>query len=730
MTPNTGKLYLTAVANSYSMVFFSLDKWFAAVVLLLTFLDPVVGLTGLIAVLVVNALALWLGMNQEMVRLGDYGFNALLVGLGLGAFYQLNAPLIALVVFAAVITFFLTVLSLGVLTKYGLSYLSLPFVLALWTLMLASRSFEALGVSERGVYLLNELYSVGDHYLVNTYHYFNELSIPLALKTYFRSLGAILFQFNTLSGIILAIALLFYSRIAFSLSLLGFFAAYWFYQLIGADMNALNYNYVGFNFILSAIAVGGFYLVPSVWSYLWALLLIPVLAIVTSSAGVLLAPLGLGVYSLPFNLVVLGFLYVLKWRAHPVKPSEVPLQTFSPEKNRYRFWSNQERFRHFRTLPISLPVLGEWFVSQGHDGEVTHRAEWAQAWDLVLTDEHGQPYEGKGHHLEDYLCYGKPVIAPADGHVVEVIDKVEDNLIGETNLEQNWGNSILIDHGYSLYSQVSHLRPGSLKVKKGDTVRKGQVLAQVGSSGRSPEPHLHFQLQATPYIGAPTLAYPISSFLSRTDTEVMSFRFFDFPAEGAYVQNLSPDDQLKYAYYFVPGKTIDWQLEDGRTVHWECQTDPLNQSYIQCRESGAKAYFHNNGTVHYFTGYLGPQATLLHHFMLANFKVALACQPGLTVTDTVPIDQLVPAFRRWGQDLLSPFLRWIRTSYHLRYQQLDKGLRPEHLTLRAEVSVSRGRRPASRYRYEIEIEDFRITNFIVEDGRRTIRAKAIDHAPE
>ncbi|MCB0638888.1 MAG: urea transporter [Lewinella sp.] len=730
MTQNTGKLYLTAIANSYSMVFFSLDKWFAAVVLLLTFLDPVVGFAGLLSVLVVNGLALWLGMNQDMVRLGDYGFNALLVGLGLGAFYQLNAPLIALIVFAAVITFFLTVLSLGVLTKYGLSYLSLPFVLALWTLMLASRSFESLGVSERGVYLLNELYSVGDHYLVNTYHYFNELAIPLSLKTYFRSLGAILFQFNTLSGMVLAVALLFYSRIAFSLSLLGFFAAYWFYQLIGADMNALNYNYVGFNFILSAIAVGGFYLVPSVWSYLWALLLIPVLAIVTSSVGMLLAPFGLGVYSLPFNLVVLGFLYVLKWRARPVKPEEVPLQTFSPEKNKYRYLSDQERFRHFRTIPISLPVMGEWFINQGHDGAITHRAEWGQAWDFVLTDEQGKQFAGEGRRLEDYYCYGKPVIAPADGRVAEIMDQIEDNPIGETNLQQNWGNSILIDHGFSLYSQLSHLRPGSIKVNKGDTVKKGQLLAQVGSTGRSPEPHLHFQLQATPYIGAPTLAYPISSYLARPADDGTVFHFFDYPREGELVQNLTPTDQLKYAFYFVPGKTIDWQLDDGRTAHWECLTDPLNQSYIQCRESGAKAYFNNNGAVHYFTGYLGKRGTLLHHFMLANYKVALAYQPGLMVTDVIPIDQLAPASRRWGQDLLSPFLRWMHTHYTLHYDQLDKEMRPEHLALRAEVSLRKGRRNGPTYRYESDIANYRINSFTVEDGKRTIRAKAIDHAPE
>jgi hypothetical protein len=59
------------------------------------------------------------------------------------------------------------------------------------------------------------------------------------------------------------------------------------------------------------------------------------------------------------------------------------------------------------------------------------------------------------------------------------------------------GNHVLIDHGgeYSLYA---HLKPGSVKVKMGDAVTKGQQLAAVGSSGSSTEPHLHFQVCDAP----------------------------------------------------------------------------------------------------------------------------------------------------------------------------------------------------------------------------------------
>jgi murein DD-endopeptidase MepM/ murein hydrolase activator NlpD len=39
-----------------------------------------------------------------------------------------------------------------------------------------------------------------------------------------------------------------------------------------------------------------------------------------------------------------------------------------------------------------------------------------------------------------------------------------------------------------------HLQPGSLRVKTGDRVRRGQVLARIGSSGDAREPHLHFEV--------------------------------------------------------------------------------------------------------------------------------------------------------------------------------------------------------------------------------------------
>lgn len=719
------KVFKEGSVHSYSMIFFSINPWFGWLVLLLTMMDPITGLCGLLAVLLVNGLALLLGLNQDIIQRGEFGFNALLVGLGLGAFYELNLVLFLLLVFAVVITLFLTVIVMGILMKYELPFLSIPFVLALWIVLLASYNFEALGVSQRGLYLLNELYAVGDNYFVQTYQFLNELPIPVSIKTFFRSLGAILFQFNMISGFILALALFFYSRISFTLALLGFFSAFYFYQFIGADLTQLNYNIVGFNFILSAIAIGGFYLVPSFWSYLAVLIMMPILAILTSSLTNLLASFQLGTYSLPFNLIVISFLYVLKWRSYPTKPELVLFQTYSPEKNKYHYESNLERYKNFRAISVGLPFMGEWWIMQGHDGKHTHQREWKHAWDFVIVDKNGQQYQQEGQHLEDYYCYNKPIVAPADGKVVDLLDNVPDNAIGDVNLVQNWGNTIVIEHGYSLYSQISHIKTGSFELRKGDYVKKGQTIARCGNSGRSPYPHLHFQFQNTPYIGAATLEYPISLFLSREDRHPSAFHFFDYPAEHHFVQNVEVEPLLKRAFYFIPGQRIRFTSNGNETVEWECHTDAYNQTYLECKKTAARAYFQNNGTLHYFTNYYGRKNTLLYHFFLANYKVALSFQRGLAIKDAIPLDLLQEGKHRWIQDFLAPFYQYTTAGFELAYQHPKGSLSLTEIGLRSKVVLQRFRSPSIPFQYYTHIVNNTIISFTIEEAGRTTIAKRI-----
>ena len=312
------------------MVFFSKSRVFAFLILLVTFFDFYAGLSGLIAVLISNLAAYAIGFNQSNIRNGFYGFNSLLVALGLGISYEFSGEFVLILIFASLFTLLISVMLEGVIGKYGLPYLSIPYLFGIWMVFLAAREYTSLEISSRGVYELNEMYALGGKWLVNMHEWLYALPLPEVIVLYFRALGAIFFQYHLLPGIIIATGLLIWSRQAFLLSVIGFFSAWIFYIIIGADINELNYTYIGFNFILTAIAIGGFFIIPSKWSYLWVILLTPLTAFLITSTSSMFESSQLSIYSLPFNLVVITFVYILKFRErHYDRPEQVIVQHYS-----------------------------------------------------------------------------------------------------------------------------------------------------------------------------------------------------------------------------------------------------------------------------------------------------------------------------------------------------------------------------------------------------------------
>lgn len=155
----------------------------------------------------------------------------------------------------------------------------------------------------------------------------------------------------------------------------------------------------------------------------------------------------------------------------------------------------------------TLPFDGEWYVFNGGVTEATSHS-WdivAQryAYDFVITDSALQRHSGPGDKVTDYFCYGQPVRAAADGEVVAVRDGVRD----APQVGTGWidwlgpdfrGNSVTIRHADGEYSFSAHLIPGSVAVKVGERVARGQIIGRCGHSGHSSEPHLHFQVQDHP----------------------------------------------------------------------------------------------------------------------------------------------------------------------------------------------------------------------------------------
>lgn len=708
------KLFLTAIPNSYGQVFFSDQRLFALILMVITFFDLYAGLMGLLSVLTTNLVGFLLGFDRKVIARGVFGFNSLLVGLGLGIYYQPDLRLLMLIVMAAILTLLIAVSLQGVIGKYALPFLSVPFLISIWIMTLSTSEFTALGISERGIYTFNDLYTVGGDPLVRLYEWWNEIQLPRSLRIYFISLGAILFQFNLFSGIILAIGLLLFSRISFSLSLIGFYTAYLFYELIGANISELSYSYIGFNYILTSIAVGGFFIIPSRRSYLWVVLLIPIVAMVTISLSSIFVVFSLPVYSLPFNLVVLLFLYALKFRLRPSDTlAEVMIQHNSPEKNLYAFHNDVIRFHHRDKESLKLPFLGQWTISQAHDGEYTHKDEFRHAWDFVITDPEELQYRGTGDLLTDYYCYDKMILAPADGTVELVVDRIQDNIVGEVNLNENWGNTVIIKHNDRLYTSMSHLKEGSIKVRKGDSVKEGEEIGRCGNSGRSPYPHLHFQVQETPYIGSYTLEYPFSYYISH-HTDKYTLESFAIPGLNQQVSNIERSELLHQAFHFIPGRHYHFRVNRNGTENrssWEVNTDPFNNSFIRCHESGATAYFINDGNLFYFTHFEGDQQCLLYYFFLAAFQVQQGYYQDLIIRDNYPLNLIFKQPLLGIQDLAAPFWKFLRSEYNCRYDWIDNAMSPGEIRLVSSASNMLGKRILKKYEFALLIDPQGIRNF-------------------
>ncbi|MCF8368311.1 MAG: urea transporter [Bacteroidales bacterium] len=718
---------IDSTLNSYTQVFFSNNRVFAVILLAVSFLDFYAGLGGLLAILVSNTTSYLIGFNRHNIRMGYYGFNSLLVGLGLGIYYAPGAEFFLILLFTSVFTLFVTIMFEGIIGKYGLPYLSLSFLIGIWVVTLASREFSALSISERGLFVPNELYGFGGPMVISIYNWFNSLPWYESVLIYFRSLGAILFQYNLFAGILIAIGILIYSRISFLLSLIGFFFAYLFYQYVGGNIYELSYSYIGFNFILTSIAIGGFYNIPSKYSFLWVILITPLISITITSTMAVLALFQLSIFSLPFNIIVLLFMYILKFRERNYRNPEIVIhQQFSPEKNLYSHINNLERYADLKYIPVSLPFWGEWTVTQAHNGEFTHKEGWAHAWDFEIKDDNLQTFKNNGNLVEDYYCFNKPIIAPADGIIREIIDWVDDNEIGDMNLEQNWGNTIIVKHDEKLYSKLSHLKKNSAKVKIGEHVKKGDILGYVGNSGRSPEPHLHFQMQETPFIGSKTLDYPIGHYMLKGENK-FDLKFYQKPLKGDLVSNIEKDLNLSKAFHFVPGQTLKFSVLQGndterKTVLWEVQSDMYNNTWIYCKDSRSKAWFKNDGNLHYFTHFEGNQKSLLFYFYLGAYKVTGGFYKNLVINDKLPVHVLNKRGLIFLQDFIAPFYIFINNHFRLEFLKRKSSITDSSISFASSVAVKNGNNLNRQLNFEFEIESKHIKRFTVIDGNRKINA--------
>ena len=117
--------------------------------------------------------------------------------------------------------------------------------------------------------------------------------------------------------------------------------------------------------------------------------------------------------------------------------------------------------------------------------------------DFVKLDEDGRAAINDGKKNSDWIGYGAEVYAIADATVIYALDFIVENEPLRSR-KSFTGNQVWLDLGDGIYALYEHLQTNSLRVKKGDRVREGQVIGLLGNSGNSDLPHLHLSLHDAP----------------------------------------------------------------------------------------------------------------------------------------------------------------------------------------------------------------------------------------
>lgn len=708
-----------AVLRTYAALLFSRSARLGAVVLAATATAPRVGLGGLLGVLVSLGTARLLTVAPETIRDGSYSVGGLLLGLGVAAWYGLGlAGLCLLACFCPLIAL-LTAAWRSLLLPRHLPVLSLPFLVGFYLLLGTAEA--AVIPFDRPAWLLVSL--VPDALLAPL-----SQRCPAILRLLFESIGALFFLPRIECGLILLLALALHSRIALGLVLMALLTCLGLRELLPPLREPGLFHSLGYNAVFTAVALGGVWFVPSISTYLLALGGVVLCAVLTVGTAGPLLRLGMPVLVIPFNVTMLSVLLALRQRLHDGRPKVVDFAPGTPEQNLAFFRTRRARFNWLLPVRFVLPVRGAWTCTQGEDGPLTHQGAWRHAVDLEVIGEDGQPHCGDPANLLSYRAYRLPVLAAADGKVVRIVDDVPDNPIGAVNLQQNWGNMVLLEHAPQLYSMVAHLSPGSLRVTVGQSVRAGDTLGLCGSSGRSPQPHVHFQLQVDPDPSSATQPCRFADGV-RLLTESGGAREHVVPAllpeDGDVVRNLLLDPERAAFFSFPYG--VQWALQIGSTVeHLRSDLDLYGQRSLFSREHGASLFYSLDGGC--FTAYdlIGPAESVLQLLRAALGRVPLDASPSLHWHDVVPARMFRGRLLGALFDLLAPFL--LQDSLTLEYRMERRGAALRVLG-RSQRSDRRGR-PLVETQAELLRGIGPIRLGVMVRGRELLAERAPERLPE
>ncbi len=641
------KRYLGDLAGAYSALFF-LDSPLAGALLLgSTFTYPNIGCAGLLAALVGLSVARLFRFPPS--RHSIVVLNSLLVGLSLGAFYRLDASLATLIAAGATLAAFVSAALADLFwRRERLPVLVTPFlIVAAITAVVARQIAGVTPFAGYGVFTAGLL--------------------PQRVEEFLSLLGATFFTVHPVAGAIVLLVIACRSRYLALLAISAVLVGQLVFAVLGVNHHPLLLAWAGFNLVLTAIAIGGIYTVPGLAGFLNAMLAAALTAVVLIACQNLLFLYGLPLIALPYIGITLIFLAALRTRVS-VAPPWLATQPGTPEQNYERARLARVRNGEVDSVPLLMPVVGRWRIYQGFNDAHTHKTPWQHALDFYITED-GRSFSHDGQLLDDFYCFGLPVLSPAHGQVVRVRDYLPDNPPGDVDVKNNWGNFILIRLESGLHILLAHLRQGSVKIKEGDWIEPGRPLAACGNSGRSPQPHLHLQVQHTARLGSPTRPFHLCSLLQHCDDTVGEYRVNARPTVGDAVEAAMIDPRLATPLHLPVGRQLTYRVEgpglppDAERV-LQVELTLLGQFRL-ASDTGASAAFEEKNGVLAFYDRQGPRDTFLDIWLLANGLTPLS--ENAVQWQDAPAARLLP-LNGWQQALLE-LLHPLGSGAASRYQR-------------------------------------------------------------
>lgn len=178
-----------------------------------------------------------------------------------------------------------------------------------------------------------------------------------------------------------------------------------------------------------------------------------------------------------------------------------------------------------------LPFDGEWVTTAGGPIETNYHATnpfYRWGYDFTKVQD-GERFAGDGSELEDYYCFGEPVLAPVTGEVLVVRNERKDSPPREFDPNSILGNFVVIEAEPNEYVFIAHMKKGSITVEEVSKVEKGQKIGACGNSGRAVEPHVHIHLQNR-------LTFPSELSEDFAAAESLPLRFSRYLADGELVE--------------------------------------------------------------------------------------------------------------------------------------------------------------------------------------------------